>query len=775
MLQMKKLGFWLNECCKPCLVSNHLDRCGAKNLINNSSFDATLIKLQSRAGPQSVREIESVNAFEIMDDIFALGICSLKFALMNIDNLITDDEDDGRKEIINDIANYLRMSKDCFHAILKILRDYETNQRSDLPWKFYKFQCACYMVDTGNVMLKLRAIMKSHDLTNTELIKWTEELFKKAIDVFNDVDPEGIKRNKINLRLAQTYLACNKLPNALKEAQIAKNLNPLDYEERKVLGEIFCKLEEYKHGLSELNVALSYKPDDSEILFCTGRAYFSAGKDCKRKGEERNWILKNAREKLEEALDIADRSEVRYRGKIRFWIGRTLLETGNYEEAIPHLRILAEKDETDFLPALYLGYTFLKCNYYEECERCLYKLIRSIRSNILDKSDKAKLRRRTRALSCRASEAPPHEAGTKLICYKPRLNTHALYHRCKHRGITIKIKKDKKIIGEFYGQEYYEKRHINEILARAYIYLAYSYAKRDANLCDSWRLAYESQFYVDNLREEPGHEKERARDGVLPLDKLIWDEVPGNDSKKLREFLLKISGLDWARNADIIKIENDKAIQVSHEDNSLSLVLDSNECKAFLKINGVRIYETRAIRENGNLMICLPDMSDISCMNHRLSEGYAIKGMNDFKIKIIFNSRDGMRKRKSKAHLAECAGTICYKMGNLDAAVDYLNASISLYPDAGAYLNLAKTYERMILQGVADNSKRKLLKRQILDLCRHVKALDIRDEQKEDLRDFRLRWPEEKETPECSAVESSDPGEKAGEDGTEETKKKNGK
>jgi hypothetical protein len=51
-----------------------------------------------------------------------------------------------------------------------------------------------------------------------------------------------------------------------------------------------------------------------------------------------------------------------------------------------------------------------------------------------------KLRRGTRAASCGASEAPPYEAGTVVQRYKPKLNTYALYPRCKHRGITIKMK-----------------------------------------------------------------------------------------------------------------------------------------------------------------------------------------------------------------------------------------------------------------------------------------------------------------------------------------------
>ena len=178
------------------------------------------------------------------------------------------------------------------------------------------------------------------------------------------------------------------------------------------------------------------------------------------------------------------------------------------------------------------------------------------------------------------------------------------------------------------------------------------------------------------------------------------------------------------------------------------------------------------------------DSSDRSETNakarNRLSEGLAIVGMEKFRIKIIFNPMDGLRKRKSKAHLAECAGTICYKAGYLKEAALYLNASIDLYPDAGAYLNLAKTYERMILLKVADESEGNLVKRKILDLCRHVEALDIRDEHKADLKDFRKRWPDEEEAPdktpgEC-AGKASEIGKKAGEDGTATAKKqKNGK
>lgn len=41
----------------------------------------------------------------------------------------------------------------------------------------------------------------------------------------------------------------------------------------------------------------------------------------------------------------------------------------------------------------------------------------------------------------------------------------------------------------------------NELLARAHIYLAYSYALRGANFYKSWKIACQSQEYIRNMKE----------------------------------------------------------------------------------------------------------------------------------------------------------------------------------------------------------------------------------------------------------------------------------
>lgn len=523
---------------------------------------------------------------------------------------------------------FLDLSQKCVFHLRKILI---LANKSRKPNSFHKKEITYYLVEGGKALLEISEIRRSLGLdikspmktknreTNTYIYSPAKMFFKDALNIIEGVDSktDEIKHNKIYLHLARADNASENLADALTEAQKAKELNPLGYEEREVLGRIFCRLKEFNYGLSELNTAITYMPDDSDLLLCTGRAYYLAGKDCKKKGEDRNRILKNARDRLSEALEIVDRSDITKRGKIRFWIGKTLLELGRYEEAIPHFRVLVKKDYNDPLPAIYLGYAFLKCNSHEECESTLYKII-----NQLDEVDR------------------------------------------------------------FYGQQYDEVRHIDEILARAYVYLAYSFAKRDANPCDSWQLAFKSMKHVNKIKEK---------------------------------------GESWTR------------------------------------IDRLQDVSDKSCFESGYGFLSVSSSDSSKKSNNEPCISYSI---NKNKIKIEFDQKDGVRKRKCKAHLAECAGTIFYKMGRLSEAVDFLNASIALFPDAGAYINLAKAYERTILSGVAENSDKGLIDKTIRDLCRHAELLDLKDEHNKDLKYFREQYLNQENGSSDSTEDNSPSGEK---------------
>jgi hypothetical protein len=81
----------------------------------------------------------------------------------------------------------------------------------------------------------------------------------------------------------------------------------------------------------------------------------------------------------------------------------------------------------------------LWCIMYQEIwyDKIWYDIIWYIRRSVVHK---VKRRRRTPLQAGGACEAPPHEVDTKSIWSIPKSDTDALYPRCKHRGITIKIK-----------------------------------------------------------------------------------------------------------------------------------------------------------------------------------------------------------------------------------------------------------------------------------------------------------------------------------------------
>lgn len=82
-----------------------------------------------------------------------------------------------------------------------------------------------------------------------------------------------------------------------------------------------------------------------------------------------------------------------------------------------------------------------------------------------------------------------------------------------------------------------------------------------------------------------------------------WDEIPGNDSGRLIDFLKQNYGIDWVKTATIEKIDDGKTIRVSVEKNYLSLSLNNEKTKAILTIDDVRADEFIAKTMNGKLNI----------------------------------------------------------------------------------------------------------------------------------------------------------------------------
>lgn len=89
-----------------------------------------------------------------------------------------------------------------------------------------------------------------------------------------------------------------------------------------------------------------------------------------------------------------------------------------------------------------------------------------------------------------------------------------------------------------------------------------------------------------------------------------WDDVPGNDTKILTEFLKKRFFIDWIDKANIEKIEN-TTIKLSSGNNFISLGLNNENTKASLITDNGRTDEYIVKDENGKLNIYNPSIKTL--------------------------------------------------------------------------------------------------------------------------------------------------------------------
>ena len=116
-------------------------------------------------------------------------------------------------------------------------------------------------------------------------------------------------------------------------------------------------------------------------------------------------------------------------------------------------------------------------------------------------------------------------------------------------------------------------------------------------------------------------EKESEIEREYERYEFCWNKIPGEHNKQLIEFLDERLCIDWAKNAEIKKID-DNTITVSAEKNSLSLILNDEKTKVILEIGGIRKDSFVVKIKNGELIIYNRDE------DHKLDENYIVEVVN---------------------------------------------------------------------------------------------------------------------------------------------------
>ncbi len=128
-------------------------------------------------------------------------------------------------------------------------------------------------------------------------------------------------------------------------------------------------------------------------------------------------------------------------------------------------------------------------------------------------------------------------------------------------------------------------------------------------ISNKWRLA-PRMIYVLPTRAlcNQMHDRiSRYADKVSLLDEksylFCWDEIPGKDSDRLKQFLMQRFNLKWIQAANIEKKDDGKTINISDEKHSISLKRNDEKMKVDLTINDGRSTELLSAKENDKLKI----------------------------------------------------------------------------------------------------------------------------------------------------------------------------
>lgn len=146
-----------------------------------------------------------------------------------------------------------------------------------------------------------------------------------------------------------------------------------------------------------------------------------------------------------------------------------------------------------------------------------------------------------------------------------------------------------------------DETRIGKDYSTTYGVVAQLYRRLRRNYETNYRFAEAGDFFIGEMEMR----RLDVNTGYLFNWNNIWfDDNPKiNDNPRLIEFLTKKFGIDWVKIAKIKKMDDQKAIRVADEKNSLELRLDAKKTKVNVTIDDGRTYELIAKSENGKLNI----------------------------------------------------------------------------------------------------------------------------------------------------------------------------
>jgi hypothetical protein len=134
--------------------------------------------------------------------------------------------------------------------------------------------------------------------------------------------------------------------------------------------------------------------------------------------------------------------------------------------------------------------------------------------------------------------------------------------------------------------------------------------------------------------------KTRVKVSVDDLQYLFsWDDIPGNDDARIKEFLKQNFYIDWVETAKIEKIDDNKVIKIYTDQNSLLLGLNDEKTEVSLKIDDMIIDDMIidkfiAKTKNDKLIIYQDKIDEVDNDNNMKFGEVTVTSRADFKPEI---------------------------------------------------------------------------------------------------------------------------------------------
>ena len=204
-----------------------------------------------------------------------------------------------------------------------------------------------------------------------------ERRFRTAIGHFGDLSAEVTRYNLrayLARALTNQWLAARggideteKLREALLEAEAAVSRNPLSSFAHAALGHVCNGAGDLEGARTAWKEALLWNPDDPwlhwELGFCSWRLAWEVSKP-----NDRRRVLETAKAYLEQAAILFPNERFDDRIRIHYWLARLYEELGEFEQVIPHLRMVQRSPSMHALADYLVAEAYRRLRNFNEAE-----------------------------------------------------------------------------------------------------------------------------------------------------------------------------------------------------------------------------------------------------------------------------------------------------------------------------------------------------------------------------------------------------------------------